>query len=95
MPVASQRGEFMPRGNVPQFGGEVIAAGGENLAVMAERQGPHGPVVPQSGALLASGHVPQLDGVVVAAGRDRFPVGGEGQGANHIGMAAEYGQLLP
>jgi hypothetical protein len=79
---------------IPQPGG-VVAAGGGEVVVGADRQPEHAlGVVGEGDQWLAPGRVgdvPQPDGVVVAGGGEGVPVRGERHRAQDVGVAGQGG----
>src|SRR5262249_30443008 len=71
-------------GHVPQLDRPVVTAGGQRLAVGAERHGIDRVRVPlEGGALLLGGPVPQLDGRGGTGGGDGLAVGAERHGIDN------------
>ena len=89
MPVAtwvasstSATGSPDARGDVPEMGGVLLAAGEDGAAVGAEGDEPDLALVPEGRPdRPAGGLVPELGRAVVAAGQDGAAVGADGQGA--------------
>ena len=89
----SGRGAVEGRGDVPEVGGVLLAAGEDGPAVGAEGDEPDLALVAERRAdRPAGGLVPELGGPVVAAGQDGPAVGADRQGAELAVVAERAGR---